>query len=186
MLLSDQGIASEIAAGRLAVTDLTPASFQPASLDLHLAAEFRVFPSHQVTHIDPGIEQALLTRRVSVREGDPFILHPGEFALGCTLETVALDESLAARLEGKSSLGRLGLQAHSTAGWVDPGFTGQITLELSNVNTLPIKLRPGMPIGQLCVFRLATPARRPYGHPDLGSRYQGQQGPVAARPQRDV
>jgi dCTP deaminase len=187
MLLSDRDIADEIAAGHLVVDgDLRSDSFQPASLDVHLAAEFRVFPSHQVTHIDPAAEQILLTRRVNVRPGDSFILHPGEFALGCTVEAITLDESLAARLEGKSSLGRLGLLTHSTAGWIDPGFTGQITLELSNVNTLPIKLCPGMKIGQLCLFRLASPALRPYGHPGLGSRYQGQQGPAASRPQRLV
>jgi len=182
MLLSDRDIADAIAARDLVVDgELASDSFQPASLDLHLGAEFRVFLSHRVACIDTAGGQGDLTEPVVISDGEPFVLHPGEFALGCTVEAITLSDDLAARLEGKSSLGRLGLQAHSTAGWIDPGFSGQITLELSNVAPVPIKLWPGMKIGQLCLFRLGAPALRPYGHPGLGSRYQGQRGPVPSR-----
>ncbi len=129
--------------------------------------------------IDPAEDQPDLTRLVEPDGDDPFVLHPGEFALGSTYEAVTLPDDVAARLEGKSSLGRLGLLTHSTAGFIDPGFTGHVTLELSNVATLPIKLWPGMKIGQLCFFRLSSPAEHPYGSGAYGSRYQGQRGPTA-------
>src|SRR6201747_1855390 len=141
----------------------------------------RLFNNTRYTHIDPAKQQDELTTLVEPAAGEPFVLHPGEFVLGSTLEQVALADDLAGRLEGKSSLGRLGLLTHSTAGFVDPGFTGHITLELSNVATLPIKLWPGMKIGQLCFFRLSSPARRPYGSGEYASRYQGQRGPTASR-----
>ena len=142
---------------------------------------FRVFENHRYPHIDPSVEQAELTRLVEPDGQDPFILHPGEFALASTFEVVTLPDDVAARLEGKSSLGRLGLLTHSTAGFIDAGFSGHVTLELSNVATLPIKLWPGMKIGQLCFFKLSSPAEAPYGSVAAGSRYQGQRGPTASR-----
>jgi dCTP deaminase len=186
VLLSDRDLGEALAEGSLVVEPLrrdpdAPSVLQPASLDLTLGRQFRVFTSHLVTAIDPRVRQDDLTRLVEVGEGEPFVLHPGEFALGATAEVVALSPALAARLEGKSSLGRLGLLVHSTAGFVDPGFAGVITLELSNVASLPILLWPGMRIGQLCVFQLLSAADRPYGSPELGSRYQDQDGPVASR-----
>jgi len=131
--------------------------------------------------IDPAVEQSELTHLVDVGPDDPFILHPGEFVLGSTYERITLPDDIAARLEGKSSLGRLGLLTHSTAGFIDPGFTGHVTLELSNTATMPIKLWPGMKVGQLCFFRLSSPAQAPYGSGATGSRYQGQRGPTASR-----
>jgi len=142
---------------------------------------FRVFDNHKYPHIDPAADQSDLTREVSVERGEEFILHPGEFVLGSTYELITLPDDVAARLEGKSSLGRLGLMTHSTAGFIDPGFSGHVTLELANVATLPIKLYPGMKIGQLCFFRLSSPAEHPYGSEKYGSRYQGQRGPTASR-----
>jgi dCTP deaminase len=181
MLLPDHEIAAEVAAGHVRIDPWDPALVQPASLDVRLGREFRVFESHHVTAINPARDQPGLTRRVVPADDDAFVLHPHELVLACTREAVTLPAGIAARLEGKSSLGRLGLQAHATAGWIDPGFTGQVTLELSNVTTLPVMLWPGMSIGQLCFFRLSSPAQRPYGAPGLGSRYQGQQGAVASR-----
>lgn len=183
MLLSDTDIraALESTTGDARLDPYDPGMVQPASVDLRLAASFRVFENHRRTAIDPAEDQADLTRLVEVGEGDPFILHPGEFVLAATLERVTLGPALAARLEGKSSLGRLGLVTHATAGFIDPGFTGQVTLELSNTATLPIKLWPGMKVGQLCFFRLSSPAEAPYGSGAAGSRYQGQQGPTASR-----
>ncbi len=154
---------------------------QPSSIDVRLDRYFRVFENHRYPHIDPAVEQPDLTRRIEPPGEEPFILHPGEFVLASTYELITLPEDLASRLEGKSSLGRLGLLAHSTAGFIDPGFSGHVTLELSNVATLPIKLWPGMKIGQLCMFRLTSPAERPYGSAGVGSRYQGQRGPTASR-----
>jgi dCTP deaminase len=142
---------------------------------------FRVFENHRYPHIDPAEEQAELTRQVEPEPGEPFILHPGEFVLASTYEVVTLPDDIAGRLEGKSSLGRLGLLTHSTAGFIDPGFSGHVTLELSNVATLPIKLWPGMKIGQLCLFRLSSPAEHPYGSAQYGSRYQGQRGPTQSK-----
>lgn len=181
MLLSDRDITAEIAAGRIGLDPWDPAMLQPSSIDVRLDRYFRVFENHRYPHIDPAEDQPDLTREV-VPEGDePFILHPGEFALGSTFEQVTLPADVAARVEGKSSLGRLGLLTHATAGFIDPGFTGHVTLELANVATLPIKLWPGMKIGQLCFFRLSSPAEQPYGSARYGSRYQGQRGPTPSR-----
>ena len=157
---------------------------QPASIDVRLDAQFRIFENHRYSCIDPAVEQDL-TRPVEVASDEPFVLHPGEFVLASTLERVRLPRHLAARLEGKSSLGRLGLVTHSTAGFIDPGFEGHVTLELSNLATLPIKLWPGMKIGQLCVFQLTSPAEFPYGSAVRGSRYQRQSGPTASRSWQD-
>ena len=181
MLLSDRDLLTEIDNKRVAIEPFDPEMIQPSSIDVRLDRMFRVFENHKYPHIDPSIEQADLTRLIEPDGDDPFILHPGEFVLGSTLEVVSLPDDLAGRLEGKSSLGRLGLLTHSTAGFIDPGFSGHITLELSNVATLPIKLFPGMKIGQLCLFRLSSPADHPYGSNKYGSHYQGQRGPTASR-----
>lgn len=181
MLLSDRDIKAELDAGRVVLDPLDPAMLQPASIDVRLDRFFRLFDNHRYPVIDPAQDQPDLTRLVEVENGDPFVLHPGEFVLGSTFEQVTLPDDVAARLEGKSSLGRLGLLTHSTAGFVDPGFSGHVTLELSNMATLPITLWPGMKIGQLCFFRLSTPAEFPYGSEKYGSRYQGQRGPTASR-----
>ena len=154
---------------------------QPSSVDVRLDNLFRVFNNTRYTHIDPAMRQDDLTSLVEPKEGEPFVLHPGEFVLGSTLERCTLPDDLAGRLEGKSSLGRLGLLTHSTAGFIDPGFTGHITLELSNVANLPITLWPGMKIGQLCLLRLTSPAEHPYGSAKAGSKYQGQRGPTPSR-----
>ena len=154
---------------------------QPSSIDVRLDKYFRLFDNHKYPFIDPAQDQPDLTHLVEVEHDEPFILHPGEFVLGSSYEIVTLPDDLAARLEGKSSLGRLGLVTHSTAGFVDPGFSGHVTLELSNAATLPIKLWPGMKVGQLCFFRLSSPAENPYGSAKSGSRYQGQRGPTASR-----
>ncbi len=181
MLLSDRDIRSEIAAGRVAVEPFSEQMVQPSSLDVRLDKYFRVFENHRYPHIDPAEEQPDLTRMVEATSTEAFILHPGEFVLASTYEVVTLPDDIAGRLEGKSSLGRLGLLTHSTAGFIDPGFSGHVTLELSNVATLPIKLWPGMKIGQLCLFRLSSAAEHPYGSAKYGSRYQGQRGPTPSR-----
>ena len=181
MLLSDRDLQAEIAAGRLALDPYEPGLVQPSSIDVRLDRLFRVFNNVKYTHIDPSLQQDDLTTAVETPEGEPFVLHPGEFVLGSTLEVVSLPDDLAARLEGKSSLGRLGLVTHSTAGFIDPGFSGHVTLELSNLANLPITLWPGMKIGQICVFRLSSPAQHPYGSEKYGSRYQGQRGPTPSR-----
>jgi dCTP deaminase len=181
MLLSDRDIRAEVEAGRLAVEPWDPVLVQPSSVDVRLDRIFRVFNNSRYTHIDPALQQDDLTTVVEPEGDEPFVLHPGEFVLGSTLEVVTLPDDLAGRLEGKSSLGRLGLLTHSTAGFIDPGFTGHITLELSNVANLPITLWPGMKIGQLCLFRLSSPAEHPYGSAIYGSRYQGQRGPTPSR-----
>ena len=181
VLLSDRDILAEIDAGRVALNPWDPAMLQPSSIDVRLDRFFRVFENHKYPHIDPSEDQPDLTREVVPDGEDPFILHPGEFALGSTYEVVSLPDDVAARVEGKSSLGRLGLLTHATAGFIDPGFTGHVTLELANVATLPIKLWPGMKIGQLCFFRLTSPAEHPYGSAKYGSRYQGQRGPTPSR-----
>jgi dCTP deaminase len=181
MLLSDRDLVAELKAGQLRLNPFEPALMQPSSIDVRLDRSFRIFNNHLYTHIDPSLAQEDLTASVEVPAGEPFVLHPGEFVLGSTLEAVSLGDELAARIEGKSSLGRLGLLTHSTAGFIDPGFCGHVTLELSNVATLPIKLWPGMKIGQLCVFRLSSPAEHPYGSAVYGSRYQGQRGPTPSR-----
>ena len=181
MLLSDRDIKAEILEGQVAIEPFDQSMIQPSSIDVRLDRLFRVFENHRYPHIDPSIEQADLTRLVEPEGEEPFILHPGEFVLGSTYEVVTLPDDFAGRLEGKSSLGRLGLLSHSTAGFIDPGFSGHVTLELSNVATLPIKLFPGMKIGQLCLFRLSSPAEHAYGSEKYGSRYQGQRGPTASR-----
>jgi dCTP deaminase len=183
MLLSDRDIRAQVEAGRLKLDPWDPELVQPSSIDVRLDRYFRVFNNQQYTHIDPAIQQDELTAPVELEANSdkPFVLHPGEFVLGSTLEVVTLPDDLASRLEGKSSLGRLGLITHATAGFIDPGFSGHITLELSNVANLPITLWPGMKIGQLCVFRLSSPAEHPYGSERHGSRYQGQRGPTPSR-----
>lgn len=181
MLLSDGDLRKELAAGRLGVDPFDEAMIQPSSIDVRLDRFFRVFNNTKYTHIDPRQQQDDLTSLVEADGDGPFVLHPGEFVLGSTFEAVELPDDLAGRLEGKSSLGRLGLLTHSTAGFIDPGFQGNITLELSNVANLPIALWPGMKIGQLCVFRLTSPAEHPYGSRQAGSRYQRQQGPTPSR-----
>ncbi|MBJ7287200.1 MAG: dCTP deaminase [Candidatus Nanopelagicus sp.] len=181
MLLSDRDIRAEVAAGRVKVEPFTEAMIQPSSVDVRLDRFFRVFENHKYSVIDPSIEQADLTREVAVAPDEFFILHPGEFVLASTYEVITLPDDIAGRLEGKSSLGRLGLLTHSTAGFIDPGFSGHITLELSNVANLPVKLFPGMKIGQLCLIKLSSPAEHPYGSAVYGSRYQGQRGPTPSK-----
>ena len=181
MLLSDRDIRAEIAANRVGVEPFDEAMIQPSSVDVRLDKFFRVFENHKYSVIDPSTEQAELTREVIAEGDEPFILHPGEFVLASTYEVITVPDDIAGRLEGKSSLGRLGLLTHSTAGFIDPGFSGHITLELSNVANLPVKLFPGMKIGQLCLIKLSSPAEHPYGSEKYGSRYQGQRGPTASR-----
>ncbi|KJS56249.1 dCTP deaminase [Streptomyces rubellomurinus] len=181
MLLSDKDIRTEIDLGRVVIDPFDPSMIQPSSIDVRLDRFFRVFENHKYPHIDPSEEQPDLTRLVEPEGDEAFILHPGEFVLASTYEVITLPEDVASRLEGKSSLGRLGLLTHSTAGFIDPGFSGHVTLELSNVATLPIKLYPGMKIGQLCLFRLSSPSEHPYGSERYGSRYQGQRGPTPSR-----
>jgi dCTP deaminase len=181
VLLSDGDLRKELAAGRLGLEPFDEAMVQPSSIDVRLDRFFRVFNNTRYTHIDPRQQQDDLTTPVEADDDAPFVLHPGEFVLGSTFETVSLPDDLAGRLEGKSSLGRLGLLTHSTAGFIDPGFSGHITLELSNVANLPITLWPGMKIGQLCLLRLTSPAQHPYGSAAAGSKYQGQRGPTPSR-----
>jgi dCTP deaminase len=181
VLLSDRDILTEIHAGRVSLDPFDEGMIQPSSIDVRIDKFFRVFDNHKYPHIDPAADQSDLTREVEVGAEEVFVLHPGEFVLGSTFELVTLPDDVAARLEGKSSLGRLGLMTHSTAGFIDPGFSGHVTLELANVATLPIKLYPGMKIGQLCFFRLSSPAENPYGSAKYGSRYQGQRGPTPSR-----
>lgn len=181
MLLSDRDISAEINNGRVRVEPFEPKMIQPSSVDVRLDRFFRVFENHKYEVIDPSIEQSELTREVAVAPDDFFILHPGEFVLASTYEIITLPDDIAGRLEGKSSLGRLGLLTHSTAGFIDPGFSGHITLELSNVANLPVKLYPGMKIGQLCLIKLSSPAEHPYGSALYGSRYQGQRGPTPSK-----
>ena len=173
----------EIDAGRIVIDPFDAACIQPSSVDLHVDSQFRVFANSRYPYIDVSEEMPDLTELVEVKPDEPFILHPGEFVLGSTLERVAIPDDLVARLEGKSSLGRLGLLIHSTAGYVDPGWDGYLTLELSNVANLPITLYPGMKIGQISFFQLTSPAETPYGK--AGNKYQGQRGPTASRFFRD-
>ncbi|MDO4821602.1 MAG: dCTP deaminase [Rothia sp. (in: high G+C Gram-positive bacteria)] len=181
MLFSDQDIRKEIDAGRIALEPYDPSMIQPASVDVRIDRFFRLFDNHKYPYIDPSQKQEDLTRLVEVAPDEPFILHPGEFVLGSTYEKVTLPDNIAARLEGKSSLGRLGLLTHSTAGFIDPGFSGHVTLELSNMATLPIMLWPGSKVGQLCFFQLTSATEHPYGSGAYGNRYQGQRGPTASR-----
>ncbi|MBZ8176589.1 dCTP deaminase [Corynebacterium sp. 3HC-13] len=181
MLLSDRDIRAAIDSGDLQIDPFDSALIQPSSIDVRMDRLFRVFNNSRYTHIDPKLEQEDLTSLVEVAEGDSFVLHPGEFVLAATLECFTLPPHLAGRLEGKSSLGRLGLLTHSTAGFIDPGFSGHITLELSNTANLPIVLWPGMKVGQLALFQMSSPAETPYGSGALGSKYQGQRGPTPSR-----
>jgi dCTP deaminase len=181
VILSDRSLREAIAAGRLVIDPLDDDAIQPSSIDVRLDNHFRVFYTARHPYIDVKQPMEDLTELVEVKPDDAFILHPGEFVLGSTLEQVGIPPDLAARLEGKSSLGRLGLMTHSTAGFLDPGFTGHVTLELSNVANLPITLYPGMRIGQIAVFQLTTAAERPYGSRGVGSKYQGQRGPTPSR-----
>ena len=181
MLLSDRDIRSCVDSGRVRLEPWDPQMIQPSSVDVHLDRFFRLFNNHKYPVIDPAADQPELTRLVDVSAEGSLILHPGEFVLGSTYEKVMLADDVAARLEGKSSLGRLGLLTHSTAGFIDPGFSGHVTLELSNTATLPIVLYPGMKVGQLCFFQLSSAAEKPYGSGASGSRYQGQRGPTASR-----
>ena len=182
MILSDRTIREELATGRIVVDPLGPNAVQPSSVDLRLDRHFRVFRNHTLGHMDVRNNLEELTELVSLPEdGSPFMLHPGEFVLGSTLERVVIPDDLVGRLEGKSSLGRLGLVIHSTAGFVDAGWDGQLTLELSNVARLPITPIPGMKIGQISFIRMTTAAEHPYGSSAVGSKYQGQVGPRASR-----
>ncbi|MEX0657955.1 MAG: dCTP deaminase [Egibacteraceae bacterium] len=181
MILSDRSIREALAAGRIAIEPLGDDAIQPSSVDVRLDDRFRVFHNHRHPVIDVRQEMPDLTEEVKATEDAPFVLHPGEFVLAATLERIALADDLVARIEGKSSLGRLGLLTHATAGFVDPGWDGWLTLELSNVATLPIVLYPGMKIGQVAFLELSTPAERPYGSDELGSKYQGQRGPTASK-----
>ena len=181
MLMSDRDIRAQIEAGNIGLEPLDMGLLQPSSFDVRLDRFFRLFDNHKYAYIDPAEEMSELTRFVEVAADEAFILHPGEFVLGSTYEFVSLPDNIAARLEGKSSLGRLGLLTHSTAGFVDPGFNGHVTLELANVSNLPIKLWPGMKVGQLCFFQLSSPSETPYGSAKYNSRYQGQRGPTASR-----
>jgi dCTP deaminase len=181
MILSDRSIREELAAGRIVIDPLDEAMIQPSSIDLTIDRFFRVFRNHTMPVIDVKQNLEDLTELVEIALDDVFILHPGEFVLGSTAERVALPTDLVARLEGKSSLGRLGLLIHSTAGFVDAGWDGHLTLELSNVATLPITLYPGMKIGQISFIRMSTPADVPYGSAAVGSKYQGQRGPTPSR-----
>src|SRR5438477_9127755 len=181
MILSDRTIREELAAGRIVIDPVDDGDIQPSSVDLHLDRYFRVFLNHTMRVIDVKEDQEELTELVEIGEEDSFVLHPGEFVLGSTSERVTLPDDLVARLEGKSSLGRLGLLIHSTAGFVDAGWDGHLTLELSNVANLPIALYPGMKIGQISFLRMTTAADHPYGSDVTGSKYQGQRGPTPSR-----
>jgi dCTP deaminase len=184
-VLSDRDIRAAMEAGRVRIDPFDPSCLQPSSVDLHLDGDFRVFRNNRYPYIDVRASQPELTELVSVAEDEQFILHPTEFVLGQTLEWVELPDDLVARLEGKSSLGRLGLLIHSTAGYVDPGWKGNLTLELSNVANLPIALYRGMRIGQISFLRMTSPVERPYGSRELGSKYQGQSSPTASQFYRD-
>ena len=181
MVLSDRSIREALVSGRLEIEPLAEDALQPASVDIRLDRQFRVFRNHRDSYIDVREPVEDLTEVETVEDDVPFVLHPGEFVLGSTLERVRLAADLVARVEGKSSLGRLGLLVHATAGYVDPGWDGHLTMELSNVANLPIRLYYGMKIGQLSFLELTTEAERPYGSPELGSKYQGQTGPTASR-----
>lgn len=181
MILSDRTIREAVEAGRIVLDPYEPANVQPSSVDIRLDRYFRVFRNHTARVIDVRENQEDLTELIEIGDDDCFILHPGEFVLGSTAERVALPDDLVARIEGKSSLGRLGLLIHSTAGFIDPGFDGHITLELANVANLPITLYPGMKVGQVSFLLMTTPADNPYGSSKVGSKYQGQRGPTPSR-----
>ncbi|MDA2969932.1 MAG: dCTP deaminase [Actinomycetota bacterium] len=184
-MLSDIDIKNSLKEGDIEVSPMEDSFIQPSSIDLRVGADFRVFENHKYSHIDPKSEQNDLTKLVTATLEDPFVLHPGEFVLGTTFEKVSLSNKIVARLEGKSSLGRIGLLIHSTAGFVDPGFSGYLTLELSNVANLPIKIYPEMKIGQISFYYLNTPSESEYGSSFYGSKYQGQVGPTPSRSHND-
>jgi dCTP deaminase len=181
VLLSDKDIKQEIASDRVKLEPYSEDMVQPASVDIRLDRFFRTFENHKYQFIDPREDQQDMTRLVEVEASEPFVLHPGEFVLGSTFEVVTLPDDIAARVEGKSSLGRLGLLTHATAGFIDPGFSGHVTLELSNVSNLPVTLWPGMKIGQLCFIKMSSASEHPYGSNVYGSRYQNQRGPTPSR-----
>ena len=181
VILSDRSIREQLAAGRIIIDPLDETCIQPSSIDVKVSNLFRVFRNHTAGVIDVKKDMTHLTELVEIADGDAFMLHPGEFALGSTLERVGVPDDMVARVEGKSSLGRLGLVIHSTAGFIDAGFDGHITLELSNVANLPITLYPGMKIGQVSFMMMTTPADKPYGKGAKGSKYQGQRGPTPSR-----
>jgi dCTP deaminase len=181
VILSDRSLKDAVASGRIVVDPYDERLVQPSSVDLRVDRLFRVFRNHTAAVIDVKLDLENLTELVEVPDDGVFMLHPGEFVLGATLERLALPDDLVGRVEGKSSLGRLGLLIHSTAGFIDPGFDGHITLELSNVANLPITIYPGMKIGQVSFLTMSTPADRPYGSGALGSKYQGQRGPTPSR-----
>ena len=185
VIFSDRTIKEAIAVGRIEIDPFEASYVQPSSVDLRVDRYFRVFENHKYPYIDPKAPQLDLTTLVEVSDEEPFILHPGEFVLGSTFERVRLGNDVVARLEGKSSLGRIGLLIHSTAGFVDPGFDGYLTLELSNVANLPIAIYPQMKIGQISFYQLSTEADHPYGTDTAGSKYQGQRGPTASRIHED-
>jgi dCTP deaminase len=185
VIFSDRSIKEAIETGRIGIDPFDPSFVQPSSVDLRVDRVFAVFENHRYPHIDPRADQDDLTTEVAVEGDEPFILHPGEFVLGATYERVRLGNDIVARLEGKSSLGRLGLLIHSTAGFVDPGFDGYLTLELSNVANLPIAIYPEMKIGQISFYQMTTDADHPYGSTAAGSKYQGQRGPTPSRSHRD-
>lgn len=185
MVLSDRSIKEEIAKGRIIIDPLDPDLIQPASVDIRLGKKILVFKRHSSGYIDVKEEQEGLTEEIELKEDEAFYIHPGEFILASTLEYIAIPEDIVARLEGKSSLGRLGLLIHSTAGYVDPGWRGHLTLELSNVSKLPITLYYKMKIGQISFLRLTSPVERPYGSPGLGSKYQEDRGPSPSRYYRE-
>jgi|TARA_B100000029_G_scaffold137809_1_gene132720 dCTP deaminase len=185
IMLSDIDIKKALEEKWIEVSPLDKDFIQPSSIDLKVGYEFRVFENHKYSHIDPKAEQEDLTTLVTATVEEPFVLHPGEFVLGTTFEKVTLSNKVVARLEGKSSLGRIGLLIHSTAGFVDPGFSGYLTLELSNVANLPIMIYPEMKIGQISFYYLNSPSESEYGSENYGSKYQGQEGPTPSRSHSD-
>ena len=184
-MLSDKDIKKSLKNKEIQITPLDENYIQPSSVDLRVGSDFRVFENHKYSHIDPKVEQNDLTTLVNSSQEEPFVLHPGEFVLGTTYEKVTLSNKVVARLEGKSSLGRIGLLIHSTAGFVDPGFSGYLTLELSNVANLPIKIYPEMKIGQISFYYLNSPSESEYGSNVYGSKYQGQKGPTPSKSHTD-
>jgi len=184
-VLSDVDIKNSIKDKEIEISPLIEKFIQPSSVDLRVGADFRVFENHKYSHIDPKANQEDLTKLVTASVEEPFVLHPGEFVLGTTFEKVTLSNKVVARLEGKSSLGRIGLLIHSTAGFVDPGFSGYLTLELSNVANLPIKIYPEMKIGQISFYYLNSPSGSEYGSGIYGSKYQGQEGPTPSKSHND-
>ena len=184
-MLSDKDIKKALKDKWIEISPLEQTFIQPSSVDLRVGTEFRVFENHKYSHIDPKAPQEDLTTLVEATKNEPFVLHPGEFVLGTTYEKVALSNKIVARLEGKSSLGRIGLLIHSTAGFVDPGFSGYLTLELSNVANLPIKIYPEMKIGQISFYYLNSASEAKYGDRNYGSKYQGQEGPTPSKSHSD-